>query len=516
MKKQIGINMIAQIIAFVINMGISLLLTPFIVENIGAEANGFVNLANNFIQYAQLFTIALNSMAGRFVTIKVYEKNKDQTLKYFSSVFWANLILSIVLTIAFVFIISFLEHFIQISDNLIMDVKILWTFIFLNFIISIFTSVFNISTFVKNRLDLNSIINAKSYIIRAIILIIAFSFGTKKLYYIGIASFIAGIYLLLKNIKIKKILTPELKISRKYFDIDVIKELLRSGIWNTVSKLSSILSTGLDLLLTNIFVSPIAMGILSIAKTIPTAILSLFSNMASIFAPELTKNYAEKKYNDMKKQLISSIKFLGLCSSIPMAILIVLGNNIYSLWTPSQDANLLQILSIISCASLIFALPLEPLYNVFTATNKVKIPSLAILGFSLINIIGVLVGVNIVNSDIARLYIIAGVSTVTGIVRVNTFLPLYSAKCLNVSKWTFYPVILKNVISVILVSIISYILKIIYNPTNWVSLILECIIIFSLGIIINFMFMYKMEERRNIVEMIKKFLKRGKKFEKID
>ena len=163
MKKQVLINMVAQIIAFTINMGISLFLTPFIVENIGAEANGFVSLANNFIQYAQLFTIALNSMAGRFIAIKVYEKNKEETFKYFSSVFWANLILSVILTIIFTFIIVFLEHFVQISDGLVVDVKILWTFIFLNFIISIFTSIFNISTFVKNRLDLNSIVNAKSY-----------------------------------------------------------------------------------------------------------------------------------------------------------------------------------------------------------------------------------------------------------------------------------------------------------------------------------------------------------------
>lgn len=513
MKKQVLINMVAQIIAFTINMGISLFLTPFIVENIGAEANGFVSLANNFIQYAQLFTIALNSMAGRFIAIKVYEKNKEETFKYFSSVFWANLILSVILTIIFTFIIVFLEHFVQISDGLVIDVKILWTFIFLNFIISIFTSIFNISTFVKNRLDLNSIVNAKSYIIRAVLLIAIFGIGIKKLYYVGIASFVAGLYLLIKNIKLKKELMPDLKIEKKCFDFKVIKELIKSGIWNTVSKLSSILSTGLDLLITNLFVNPIAMGVLSVAKTIPTAILTLFSNMGAIFAPDLTKCYAEKNFDLMKKQLISSIKFLGLCSSIPMAIMIVLGANIYGLWTPSQDADLLQKLSIISCASLIFALPLEPLYNIFTATNKVKIPALALLGFSAINIIGVFIGINLTNNEIYRLYIISGVSTITGIIRVNTFLPLYSAKCLGINKFTFYPVIIKNTISVGIVSIICYIIKTINNPETWIALIIECLIIFILGILVNFILMYKKDERKELLAIMKSKFERRKKIE---
>lgn len=510
MKKQIGINMIAQIITFVINIGISFFLTPYIVENIGAEANGFVSLANNFVQYAQLLTIALNSMAGRFITIKIYEKNKDETLKYFSSVFFANLFLSVFLTIIFSIIIIFLESFIQISQNLIIDVKILWTAIFLNFIISIFTSLFNISTFVKNRLDLNSINSSKSNIIRAVFLIVIFGLGLKNIYWVGVASLVSGTYLLIKNIFLKRKLTPELKIDKKYFDIKVIIELLKAGIWNTISSLGSILSTGLDLLITNLFVNPIAMGILSVSKTIPTCILSLFSSIGSVFGPEITKNYAEKNFDEIKKLLISAIKLLGICSSIPMAILIIFGSDVYSLWTPSQDAQLLQRLSLVSCASLIFALPLEPMYSVFTATNKVKVPSLVLLGFSIINIICVFIGVNITDNEMIKLYIIAGVSTATGIVRVNTFLPLYGAKCLNLKWYTFYPTILKNTVSVIIVSFIASIIRGIYTPNTWISLIVECMILGCLGVAINFILMYTKDERASLLNIVKNKIRRKK------
>ena len=75
MNKQTGINFIAQVIAFATNLCISFFLTPFIIENVGVEANGFVTLANTFVEYAQLFTVAINSMAGRFITIKIHQKN---------------------------------------------------------------------------------------------------------------------------------------------------------------------------------------------------------------------------------------------------------------------------------------------------------------------------------------------------------------------------------------------------------------------------------------------------------
>ena len=106
MKKQTGINLIAQVIAFGINLGISFFLTPFIVEKIGVEANGFVSLANNFVEYAQLITISINSMAGRFITIKLHQKNPEDANKYFSSVFIANLIFSVVLTILSIIVIK--------------------------------------------------------------------------------------------------------------------------------------------------------------------------------------------------------------------------------------------------------------------------------------------------------------------------------------------------------------------------------------------------------------------------
>lgn len=73
-NKRLAINIIANIIAFAVNFVISFFLTPYIVETVGKEAYGFVSLGNNFVNYASLITVALNSMASRFITIEIQKR----------------------------------------------------------------------------------------------------------------------------------------------------------------------------------------------------------------------------------------------------------------------------------------------------------------------------------------------------------------------------------------------------------------------------------------------------------
>ena len=68
-NKKTMVNVICSIMVLATNILINFWLSPYIVEHIGVEANGFVTLASNFVTYAQLIVTALNSMAARFIAI---------------------------------------------------------------------------------------------------------------------------------------------------------------------------------------------------------------------------------------------------------------------------------------------------------------------------------------------------------------------------------------------------------------------------------------------------------------
>ena len=137
-KKNTMINLIAAIIAFSANIIINFFLSPYIIKHVGVEAYGFFSLANNFVMYISVVTLAINSMAGRFITISVHRENLYQANRYYSSVFISNLILSLILLMMVVPIIYNLEDFLQISSEIELDVK----FLFLLDIIYFFSIIY--------------------------------------------------------------------------------------------------------------------------------------------------------------------------------------------------------------------------------------------------------------------------------------------------------------------------------------------------------------------------------------
>lgn len=501
-NKQLAINMTAQIIAFVVNMGISFFLTPYIVRHVGQEAYGFVGLANNFISYATIITTALNSMAGRFITISIHREEYEDTNKYFTSVIAANICMSAALTAAAVFVLVFLDRLVNVSTDILPDVRLLWGLLFANFIIGLIGNVFGVATFAKNRLELSSLRNIESNIIKVIILVTAFWFFNPHIWYLGLSTLVCGLYVIALNIYYTKKLLPSVRVNKKYFDAKKIKTLIASGMWNSLTKISSTFSTGLDLLITNLFVSAAAMGTVSISKTLPTYILSAFGMLASVFAPQLTISYAKNDMQDIKRQLNSAVRLLGFFACIPMAFLYAYGGEFFKLWMPGQDAGLLQILSVLGSAAFVFALPLEPLWNIFTVTNKVKQSSLFLLSNAIASTLLVFVFLQNTTDENMKMYIVIGTSTILSIIRGATFLPIYGAKCLKFKWNTFYPVIFRNIFAVAVVTLIAFVIKLLVPINGWVTLIADTALMAVCSCAINYFVMLGKNERKILFDKI--------------
>ena len=171
-NKQTTINLITSLAAFVINAGISFVLTPYILEKLGNEAYGFIGLAYDFVNYAGILTLALNSMSCRFVSYEYHRGNKEKADIYVNSILGANLILAGAITLCAVFMVWKLEYILTIPKALMFDVKLTFAIVFINYIFGICFSVFNSGTFVKNRMDLYYLRNLFSYVLKLVLTIL--------------------------------------------------------------------------------------------------------------------------------------------------------------------------------------------------------------------------------------------------------------------------------------------------------------------------------------------------------
>ncbi|MBR2786955.1 MAG: hypothetical protein IKD76_05645 [Clostridia bacterium] len=511
-KKRFAINMVATIVAFIVNLGINFILSPYIIENVGVDAYGFVTLANNFVNYTSLITIALNSMAGRFITIEIHKNNEKEANKYFNSVLVANLIISAVLIVPTIIMVFFLDKIINIPENIVLDTKVLFGLVFFNFAFGIINTTYSIATFVRNRLDLSSRRNIESYVIKAVILIVLFTFFSPRIAYVGIASCAVSLFLIICNIRYTKKLLPEIKVNIKDFEVSKILTIMKSGVWNTVTKLGQILSDGLDLLICNIWIDSEAMGQLSVAKTISGVISNLLASVSSIFQPNLTICYAKNQIQELIRELKMSMKVTGLFANIPLTYLLVFGSVFYTAWVPNQNIQLIQILTILTVQGEVISGVITPMYSIYTVTNNVRADAIIRVVTGFINVLIVFLLIKFTSLGI---YAVAAVSIITGTLVNVTFVPIYIAKkCLKVKWNTFYPITIRYVATSVGLIIILLGIKMLVDKLgltySWITVIETAGVTGIIGLIINYIFLFSKEEKGQLIGAIKGFISKKK------
>lgn len=504
-KKQLTINLVASLICFAVNLGINFFLFPYIISTVGTEAYGFVSLANNFVNYATIITIALNSMTSRFITIAIHQKREQDVKQYYTSILFANLFIIAALIVPAIIVVVYLEKFLNISIDLIWDVKLLFTLTFLNFFVTIIDSTYSIATFATNKLYLKSIKTVEAYILKVVVIFIAFLCFKPSVFYIGLATLVSSVFLLLWNKHYTKKLLPNIEIKKEYMSFKKIKEVISAGVWNTITQLGQLLSDGLDLIICNLFITPVAMGQLAIVKTISGAVGSLLSTVSNVFNPQLTIEYAKEKGEELVQRLKSAMRITGAFANIPFAFLIVFGTIFYTLWTPTEDSKLLMILTYLTFQGVIVSGIITPMYSIYTITNKIKVNSIlrVVIGVICVGVVYILLQ----TTDLG-IYAVAGVSTTIGLIFNFFFVPMYCSHCLHIKYTEFYPLIFKYIFTTGILILVLFGIKFIFLPNNWLTLIIAGIITGVVGIIINFTILLTKAERTRIYNMVKTKLRR--------
>lgn len=503
-SKQTMLNLIATIVQFGLSLLISFFLSPFIVKNLGAEANGFVTLANNFTAYFSVIIIALNGMASRFIAVSYHRGEKEKANLYYSSLFWGDLILTIVFSAISIFFVFNLEKIVNVSPELVNDVKILFALIFANYLIGVLVTIWSSATYIANKVYLNSIANMLYTIIRLIIIVTAFTFFEPKIFYLGVATLVPAFILNLCNLYFKVKLIPDLSVKKDNFNLHAVKVLISSGCWNSVSRIGGLLETGCSMLITNLFISPSAMGVLSVARSMPSVIDGLNGNLSSAFLPSLIKDYALSDRQAMVNNIKSSSKIISVICAVPLCFLIVFGEPFYHLWQPTLPSSQVHILSLLICMAYVLVTGTQSLFNIFTAYNKVKQNSISVLIMGSTSIILTLI---LLRTTDLGIYAVAGVSPIVNIGRYMLFVIPFSAKYMGLKWTTFYPIVGHSAVSVVVLCIIGSCIKAIIPTGTWMGLILSAGIFAVAGFSAEIFLLLNKTERNSLKKIVKKKIK---------
>lgn len=285
-NRRTAINLISSLLVMFTNLLVGFILSPYLIENIGVEANGFVSLANNFVTYGTVIVIALNSMAARFVLIAYTQKDYQKANLYYNSVFWGNLLIVLVLLIPAAYLIARLEYLIDVPTEIIPDVKILFTFSFLGFFLQTGLPNWNCGAFVTNRLHRSYIPAAVIALVRCGVLLLIFALLSPHVWYVGFVSCLMIVATLCVNAYNTHLLTPELHVVLKpgkwICSFSAVKDLVGSGIWNSILQVGTMLLVSINLMLSNLFLGATAMGVFSVAHMLQNQLATLSGAITQI------------------------------------------------------------------------------------------------------------------------------------------------------------------------------------------------------------------------------------------
>lgn len=507
--KQIMINMTASLVSTLVSIFVSFVLGRTVLAE-SFDSFGFVGIANDFVTYANIVAMALNSMAGRFITVSLTKGDYEAANKYFNSILYANLAIIGILFIPCALVVMFLEHFMNISSAaLVPDIKLLFALTFLNFMVTIVSTTFSTATFAANRLDLQAFRTIESQLLRAVILIAAFNLLPVRVSYFGLAALAATIYMFLSYIHYTKKLLPQIEISRRHFSFSSVLEILSAGIWNTIMRGGQVLTNSLDTLITNLFIGETMTTCIYVSKMLANQINALYETIAAVFTPSLTISFAKDSKKELLEDLTSAMKMTGFFANIPLCFVVAFGLSFYRLWLPGAqgitDHSLIltiYILTVLTMFGTIVGGVISPLFNIYTVVNKLKWNSLVTLFMGIASI--VIVFILLSTTDLS-VYAIAGTSTILGIFKNLTFTPMYAAHCLGIPKRSFYPTILRYVLVSISMGALFCGLHWILPSESWLWLFINLVICGVIGTAVNIIFLFGKKERAMLIEIIKKF-----------
>lgn len=488
---------LSVILSYLINF----LLTPYITETIGTDAYGFVTLAKSFVSYASILTVALTAFIVRYITLSYHQRDYRQSSGYFSSALAAVILLSVgILVIASIAICN-LEKWLKVPQNILGQVKLLFFMVFINFSITTVTVPYTAACYIKNKLSTYNWIKILSYVAEAISMILLFSLFGTKIWYVGIALTVASTTILLLNCYLTAKETPEIQFKVKFISLQKVKELVQNGIWQSVNSIGTTLNSGLDLLITNQLLSSLAMGQLSIAKTIGLMFSVLYSTISQSFQPRMLRAYANEDLPKLQSEIRLSMRVSGFFSGCGFAGFLALGMLYYKLWIPNENTQFVFYLTVITILSSIAEGVVYPTYYVNTLTMKKMVPSLVTIFTGLTNVFAMYVLIKYCNAGVhAVIWTTAVLSFLTGFL----FNAIYCPITLGLPWYTLYPVILRHCLGCGLMCIVFKGIVAIMNPRGWIGLILTALCCVAVGVIVYTLSVTTWAERNMIKEKIRK------------
>ncbi|MDW5549210.1 lipopolysaccharide biosynthesis protein [Methanosarcina sp.] len=480
-SKQVPKNLLANILYFILNVIIGLLLVPYFINSLGVASYALVPLATSITSYVNLVVQSLNTSVSRYLTIDLQTQEFKKASITFNTALFGTLGI-ILIMLPFVVLISYYSpSFFEIPTSQENAARILFLGVIGSFLLRAWGSNFGVSLFAYNRLDLQNIVNAVNIIVQTGLIVILFKLYSPNLVYIGFAYLVGAVTALILTIVFSRKINPYLKVNIKDFRRSKVNEITEMGGWVIINQIGSLLFLQIDLIVVNRLFGTVAGGEYSTVLTWSMMLRTIAGMLVGILTPVILTYYAKERINELIDVSKSTVKLTGLAMALPIGYICGFSSQLLSLWIGPEFSKLSPLM-VLMLSHLVINLPVMPLFAINVAYNKVKIPG--ILSFFM-GIGNFLLAVMIPYFTGWNYYGVALAGAIILTLKNAFFTPWYATKILDIPNNTFINSMLPGVFAMAITAATSHLIAIYFQISGFVPLLIS-------GIVLTLIYMYSL------------------------
>lgn len=367
-SKRIAKNTGVLYIRSVVVMLITLYTSRVILQALGVEDYGLYNVIGGVVALFSFLKTSMTKSTQRFLNVEMVNPNGRLKETFMVSMTIHVIISVIALVLLETVGLWFLNNYIQIPEGREYAANIVYQSTVISLALTIISVPYNAAIISHEKMGFFAVVSIADAILKlAICFMIMWGNHDRLIVYGWLMMCIHVINLLMQTIYCRYRI-PEARFKLMY-DKQLFKDMLGYTTWTVVGQVAIVGTNQGNNILVNMFHSVTANAGMGVASQVNGAVVSLTSNFQTAFNPQITKSFAAKDYDYLKKLVYSTSKisyFLLLVVCLPITFNIDL---ILNLWLTTVPPYAAVFCILVLCNSILNALSAPLNFSVLSSGN---------------------------------------------------------------------------------------------------------------------------------------------------
>lgn len=384
-KSQLKAGIYLSYISLFLTNVTNLVITPFIVRNLGDSEYGLYMLIGSIVGYTAVLDFGLGNTTTRFVSKYRAQKDRVKEENFLFSTFIIYGIISIIVLIIGIIIYYNLPYIFKnsLSPHEIYTAKIMFIILVVNLAFTLpMNSLIGIIK-AYERFIFPRILTIGRVIIRITLIFILLSLGYKAIAIVVVDAILNLLMLVLSMMYV--FIKLKVKIKLHYFNLKLYQEILSYSFWIFISVIVDQLYWRIGQLILGIYASTTDVAIFAIGIMLGQYFMNFSTAISGVFLPRVTKMVTKDASNEELTDImirVGRIQFIVL--GLILSGFILVGNDFLYLWLGDNYSDSWKI-GLVVMIPLMFVLTQTIGITILQAKNLHKFRAISYLIIAIVN-----------------------------------------------------------------------------------------------------------------------------------